>query len=134
MWLPAPTLSFLSFADDSSPPENLELLNGLLRSFPDNAFQKNTVGKDWNLNQRFASVFIGGLKLAGVGFISSVGAGVASDVLYAIRRILRPAFTVNEKRKRSPIFKSAMIYGCFLGTSANLRYQVIYLAASAGID
>ncbi|XP_010922650.1 protein RETICULATA-RELATED 5, chloroplastic [Elaeis guineensis] len=125
VWLPAPTLSFLSYADDSSPPENLELLSGLLRSFPDNAFQKNTVGKDWNLTQRFASVFIGGLKLSGVGFISSVGAGAASDVLYAIRRILRPAFTVNEKRKRSPIFKSAIIYGCFLGTSANLRYQVI---------
>ncbi|XP_008799815.2 protein RETICULATA-RELATED 5, chloroplastic-like [Phoenix dactylifera] len=125
VWLPAPTLSFLSYADDSSSPENLELLNGLLRSLPDNAFQKNTVGKDWNLNQRFASVFIGGFKLAGVGFISSVGAGVASDVVYAIRQILRPSFTVNEKRKRSPIFKSAIINGCFLGMSANLRYQVI---------
>lgn len=125
VWLPAPTLSFLSYADDSSSPENLELLKGLLGTFPDNAFQKNTAGKDWNLSQRFASVFIGGLKLAGVGFISSVGAGVSSDALYAIRQILRPAVTVNERRKISPIFKSAIIYACFLGSSANLRYQVI---------
>ncbi|OAY62565.1 Protein RETICULATA-RELATED 5, chloroplastic [Ananas comosus] len=124
VWLPAPTLSFLSYADDSSL-ENLELVKGLLGSIPDNAFQKSAVGKDWSLNQRFASVLIGGMKLAGVGFVSSIGAGVASDVLYAIRRALRTSFTVNEGRKRSPILKSAVVYGSFLGTSANLRYQII---------
>lgn len=125
VWLPAPTLSFLSYADDSSL-ENLELVKGLLGSIPDNAFQKSAVGKDWSLNQRFASVLIGGMKLAGVGFVSSIGAGVASDVLYAIRRALRTSFTVNEGRKRSPILKSAVVYGSFLGTSANLRYQVSF--------
>ncbi|XP_072996860.1 protein RETICULATA-RELATED 5, chloroplastic-like [Typha latifolia] len=124
VWLPAPTLSFLSYADDSSS-DNLELLKGLLGSFPDNAFQKSTVGRDWNLNQRFASVLIGGVKLAGVGIISSIGAGVASDVLYAIRGALKSGLTVNGGRKRSPIFKSAAVYGCFLGSSANLRYQII---------
>ncbi|URE08973.1 hypothetical protein MUK42_33826 [Musa troglodytarum] len=125
VWLPAPTLSFLTYADESSSFEDFEILKDLLGSIPDNAFQKNVVGKDWNFSHRFASVFFGGLKLAGVGFISSIGAGVASDVLYFIRKNLRPALSVNSKRKRSPILKSAIIYGSFLGTSANLRYQII---------
>lgn len=129
VWLPAPTLSFLSYADESSSLDNFELLKGLLGSIPDNAFQKNVVGKDWNLSHRFVSVLVGGLKLAGVGFISSIGAGVASDVLYFIRRTLRPALSVNSRRKRTPIFKSAVVYGSFLGTSANLRYQVFVFAS-----
>lgn len=124
VWLPAPTISLLSFADDGSG-ESVELLKGILGSLPDNAFQKGIVGQNWNINQRFASVLMGGLKLAGVGFISSIGAGVASDVLYGARRILKPSANMEVGRKRSPIWKSAAVYSCFLGTSANLRYQVI---------
>ncbi|PKA50581.1 hypothetical protein AXF42_Ash013796 [Apostasia shenzhenica] len=123
VWLPAPTLSFLVQGEDGSPMDNLELLKGFIGSLPDNAFQKNIVGKDWTANQRLASMFFGGMKLAGVGFISSVGAGAASDFLYAIRRYIKGSFSIAEKRKRSPILKSAVAYGCFLGTSANLRYQ-----------
>ncbi|KAJ4751031.1 hypothetical protein LUZ62_085436 [Rhynchospora pubera] len=125
VWLPAPTISFLSYANDSSPIENLELLKGLIGSFPDNAFQKSAVGTDWNLTQRVASVLVGGMKLAGVGIISSFGAGMASDALYGVRRFLNPSIASRDVRRRTPIFKSAAVYGCFLGTSANLRYQVI---------
>ncbi|PWA76760.1 heme-binding uptake, Tiki superfamily, ChaN, Protein RETICULATA-related protein [Artemisia annua] len=94
VWLPAPTLSFISFADDANGPDSIDALKGLLGSIPDNAFQKTLAGKDWNVGHRVASVVVGGIKLAGVGFISSIGAVAAS----------------NE-------------FG-FLGTSANLRYQV----------
>ncbi|MQL99790.1 hypothetical protein Taro_032522 [Colocasia esculenta] len=125
VWLPAPTISFLSYADDNSFPENFEILKGLLGSVPDNAFQKTPTGKDWNLAHRFASVLIGGLKLSGVGFVSSIGAGAASNILYIIRRSLNPALAVNKRQKRTPILKSALVYGSFLGTSANLRYQII---------
>ncbi|XXG44227.1 hypothetical protein AAC387_Pa01g4088 [Persea americana] len=125
VWLPAPTISFLSYADEITVPENLELLKGLLGSIPDNAFQMNNAGKDWNLNHRLASVLIGGLKLSGVGFISSIGAVAMSNLLYVVRRLLNPTLVVKERNKRSPIFKTAVVYGCFLGTSANLRYQVI---------
>lgn len=125
MWLPAPTISFLSHANDSSPSENLELLKGFIGSFPDNAFQKNVVGTDWNLTQRVAAVLVGGTKLASVGVISSIGAGVASDVLYGLRRFLNPSLAKKDVRRRTPILKSAAVYGSFLGTSANLRYQVI---------
>lgn len=124
VWLPAPTLSFLSFSDDFGGPDSMEALKGLLGSIPDNAFQKSPAGKDWNLNHRVASVLIGGLKLAGVGFISSIGAVASSNIVYAMRKVLNPALAVKQQIKRSPIMKTAVVYGCFLGTSANLRYQV----------
>lgn len=124
VWLPAPTLSFLSFSDDFSSPDSMETIKGLLGSIPDNAFQKNLAGKDWNVNHRVASVLLGGLKLAGVGFISSIGAVASSNIVYAIRRSLNPALSSNQNIRRSPIMKTAIVYSCFLGTSANLRYQV----------
>lgn len=124
VWLPAPTLSFLSIADEANVPDSMEALKGLLGSIPDNAFQKNLAGKDWNLSHRVASVLIGGLKLGSVGVISSIGAVVASNILYAMRKLLNPTLANSQMNKRSPIFKTAAVYGAFLGTSANLRYQV----------
>lgn len=125
VWLPAPTLSFLSVADTVDTTDGVEALKGLLGSIPDNAFQKSIAGRDWNVTHRVASVLVGGLKLAGVGFISSIGAVAASNVLYLTRKLLNPALATNLKNKRSPILKTAMVYGSFLGISANLRYQVI---------
>ncbi|KAL4189553.1 hypothetical protein AMTRI_Chr08g207690 [Amborella trichopoda] len=125
VWLPAPTLSFLSVDENVTTPENLEILKGFFGSIPDNAFQKSSIAKDWNLSQRFASVLIGGLKLTIVGFISSIGAVTSSNMLFNARRVFNPALEVTVKQKRSPIFKTALVYGSFLGVSANLRYQVI---------
>ncbi|KAK6235610.1 hypothetical protein SCA6_010947 [Theobroma cacao] len=122
VWLPAPTISFLSYADGA---DNMDALKGLLGSIPDNAFQKNLAGKDWNLSHRLASVLVGGLKLASVGFISSIGTVAASNILYAIRKVLNPKLVSEQQIRRSPILKTAAVYGCFLGTSANLRYQII---------
>ncbi|KAK8926067.1 hypothetical protein KSP39_PZI018556 [Platanthera zijinensis] len=124
VWLPAPTLSFLSQVEGSSPLDNLEFVKGFLGSLPDNAFQKNTVGKDWDVNQRLASVLFGGVKLASVGFISSIGAVAASNVLNSVRNYLKNS-SVMDEMEQTPILKSAIVYGSFLGTSANLRYQVI---------
>ncbi|GAB2239991.1 hypothetical protein Droror1_Dr00020509, partial [Drosera rotundifolia] len=124
VWLPAPTISFLSSGDEIAMDNSLDLL-GLLGSIPDNAFQTNPAGKNWTLTHRAASVLVGGLKLASVGFISSIGAVASSNALFAVRRFLNPAMVSRPKYKRSPIFKTAVIYACFLGTSANLRYQFI---------
>lgn len=124
VWLPAPTISFLSYADGNSLPENLGILKNLLGSIPDNAFQKAPTGVNWNLNERVASVIFGGLKLSGVGFISSIGAGAISSVLYIVRKSLNPSLPDNRMKKKASVLKSALVYGSFLGTSANLRYQV----------
>lgn len=125
VWLPAPTLSFISIADTLDTTDSVEALKGILGSIPDNAFQKNIAGKDWNVTHRVASVLFGGLKLASVGFISSIGAVAASNILYTVRKLLNPALATTQRTKRSPILKTAVVYSCFLGVSANLRYQVI---------
>lgn len=125
VWLPAPTLSFISIADKMDTTDSVEALKGLLGSIPDNAFQKNIAGKDWNVSHRVASVLFGGLKLASVGFISSIGAVAASNFLYRVRKLLNPALATAQQTKRSPMLKTAVVYSCFLGMSANLRYQVI---------
>ncbi|MCL7031078.1 hypothetical protein MKW94_003484 [Papaver nudicaule] len=125
VWLPAPTVSFLPDATDMAVPYSMDALQGILGSIPDNAFQKNIAGREWQLNNRVASVIVGGLKLAGVGFISSIGAVVSVDILNGIRRLLNPALAVEKTDRRSPLLKTALIYGSFLGTSANIRYQII---------
>ncbi|KAJ8764008.1 hypothetical protein K2173_004883 [Erythroxylum novogranatense] len=125
VWLPAPTLSFLTSSNDMDMTESMDAFKGLIGSIPDNAFQKTIVGKDWNLSHRAASVLMGGLKLSIVGFISSIAAVAASNTLYAIRKLVNPALLSNDRTKRSPLLKTAMVYGGFLGTSANLRYQII---------
>lgn len=128
VWLPAPTLSFISIADKMDTTDSVEALKGLLGSIPDNAFQKNIAGKDWNVSHRVASVLFGGLKLASVGFISSIGAVAASNFLYRVRKLLNPALATAQQTKRSLMLKTAVVYSCFLGTSANLRYQVEQVA------
>ena len=64
VWLPAPTISLLSIADNGSG-ESLERVRGLLGSLPDNAFQKGILGQNWDTNQRIASVLIGGSTPSG---------------------------------------------------------------------
>ncbi|KAI9110733.1 hypothetical protein K1719_018171 [Acacia pycnantha] len=125
VWLPAPTLSFLSYADETIAPDNIDALRGLLGSIPDNAFQKSPLGTNWDLNHRVASVLFGGIKLAGVGFISSIGAVASSNALFTIRGFFNPAVTSSQRVIRSPILKTAVVYSLFLGISANLRYQFI---------
>ena len=66
----------------------------------------------------------GGLKLASVKFNSNIRVVAASNVLFTIRRLLNPADATKQGSKRSPILKTAVVYGGFLGTSANLWYQV----------
>ncbi|XP_010534634.1 PREDICTED: protein RETICULATA-RELATED 6, chloroplastic [Tarenaya hassleriana] len=125
VWLPAPTLSFLSYADEANGPDSIDALRGLLGSIPDNAFQKSLAGKEWTVNLRIASVVVGGLKLASVGIISSIAAVAASNALYVARKFIKPELAVARQPRRSPILKTAIVYGSFLGTSANIRYQII---------
>jgi hypothetical protein len=125
VWLPAPTLSFISYADETIGPNSIDALRGLLGSIPDNAFQKSLGGQEWTLSLRIASVIIGGLKLAGVGVVSSFAAVGSSNALYAIRKFIKPELGVGEQAKRSPMLKTALVYGGYLGTSSNIRYQII---------
>ncbi|XP_024382482.1 protein RETICULATA-RELATED 5, chloroplastic [Physcomitrium patens] len=124
VWLPAPTLSFRSL-DAEVPGGFFEGLTGLLGTVPDNAFQRARVGESYDLKARALAVVLGGLKLFGVGFISSIGTLSVSNGVWAIRKTLNREIAQKPAAKRSPIFKTAFVYGSFLGLSANLRYQAI---------
>ncbi len=102
----------------------LDGLRGLLESLPDNAFQRARLGENFDLSTRLWAVVVGGLKLFGVGFVSSIGTLSVSNGIWAIRKVLKPEIYQKPTNKRSPVIKTALVYGSFLGLSANLRYQV----------
>ena len=125
VWLPAPTLSFRSTDTESHASGVLEGLKGLLGSLPDNAFQRVRGGTHWDTRARILAVIVGGLKLFSVGFIASIGTVTFTNMTLNVRQLLNPQkATTTKQNKRSPIGKTALVYASFLGTSANLRYQV----------
>lgn len=125
VWLPAPTLSFSRTLDSQVPGGAFEGLAGLLGSVPDNAFQRARVGESYDFRTRGLAVLLGGLKLFGVGFVSSIGTLSVSNGVWALRQAFNRELSLKPgSAKRSPMFKTAFVYGGFLGLSANLRYQV----------
>lgn len=124
VWLPAPTLSFRSSDTQAHASGVLEGLKGLLGSVPDNAFQRATSVK-WDLQARILAVLVGGVKLFSVGFIASIGTVAVTNTALGIKQRLNPQNAQKKQNKRSPVGKTALVYACFLGTSANLRYQAI---------
>ncbi|KAI5069476.1 hypothetical protein GOP47_0015777 [Adiantum capillus-veneris] len=125
VWLPAPTLSFRSSDTQAHASGVLEGLKGLLGSLPDNAFQRPTANAKWDLQARLLGVVVSGMKLFSVGFIASIGTVAFTNTVLGIRQRLKPNKLQKRQNKRSPILKTAFVYSCFLGTSANLRYQAI---------
>eukprot|EP01018_Ginkgo_biloba_P004832 Gb_17059 [translate_table: standard] len=125
VWLPAPTLSFLSYEEQPNTSGTIEGLKGLLGSLPDNAFQRSSLGQNWDMRARITAVLMGGLKLFCVGFVSSLGTVSITNTLFAIKQQWNPGAVKHNKKKQSPVLKTALVYGSFLATSANLRYQVI---------
>eukprot|EP00897_Mesotaenium_endlicherianum_P004665 jgi/Mesen1/4226/ME000022S03518 len=132
VWLPAPTLSFRNL-DASSADAGaaaaagglVSALTGLLGSLPDNAFQRASRGEEWDLQARALAVVVGGVKLSLVGFVSSIGTVAISNALMGFRQRMDPAAARKSVTTRPPVVKTAAVYGGFLGTSANLRYQAI---------
>ncbi|KAH7294614.1 hypothetical protein KP509_27G009700 [Ceratopteris richardii] len=125
VWLPAPTLSFRSSDTQAHASGVLEGLKGFLGSIPDNAFQRSTSTAKWDFPARLLGVLIGGTKLFSVGFVASIGTVAFTNTVLWVKQQLNPQTTKKEQNKRSPIVKTAFVYACFLGTSANLRYQAI---------
>lgn len=92
---------------------------------PDNAFQRARAGESYDVKTRGLAVLLGGLKLFGVGFISSIGTLSVSNGVWAVRKTLHRDLSQKPPARRSPVFKTAFVHGSFLGLSANLRYQAI---------
>lgn len=125
VWLPAPTLSFLSYGENTNTSWTIEGFKGLLGSLPENAFQRNSLGQNWDLGARVTAVLMGGLKLFCVGFLSSVGTVSITNTLFSIRQQWSQGVEKHNIKVQYPVAKTAFVYGCFLATSANLRYQFV---------
>ena len=79
--------------------EFFEGFAGLLGIVPDNAFQRARVGESYDLKARVLAVILGGLKLFGVGFISSIGILFVSNRVWAIRKAINRDFSQKPSTK-----------------------------------
>ncbi|GJP42308.1 hypothetical protein CLOM_g1890 [Closterium sp. NIES-68] len=117
-------------------------------TLPKNAFQRATQpGQVWGLQERLASILFTSGKLFTVGFSASVGTVALNNLFMEVKNrladmsaaagaagaaaggnasaVLPAAASSSGVVQRSPVLKTAAVYGGFLATSANLRYQVI---------
>eukprot|EP00898_Chlorokybus_atmophyticus_P000780 jgi/Chlat1/1702/Chrsp127S01934 len=120
VWLPAPTLSFHNAGLEEA--SNLPGWLSTLRSLPENAFQRAMNGEKWSLADRILSVFASGAKLFGVGVVANLG---TLSITNAFVRWKGGKNNNNSGVKQSPVLKTSLVYGTFLATSSNLRYQFI---------
>ncbi|KAG2297368.1 hypothetical protein Bca52824_044037 [Brassica carinata] len=101
------------------------LFKGLRRScaaLPSSVFEAERPGCKFSVNQRIATFFYKGLLYGSVGFgCGLIGQGIANMIMTAKRSIKKS----EEDVPVPPLFKSAALWGVFLGLSSNARYQII---------
>nr|VDC87190.1 unnamed protein product [Brassica oleracea] len=101
------------------------LFKGLRRScaaLPSSVFEAERPGCKFSVNQRIATFFYKGLLYGSVGFgCGLIGQGIANMIMTAKRSIKK----AEEDVPVPPLFKSAALWGVFLGLSSNARYQII---------
>ncbi|KAG2333514.1 hypothetical protein Bca52824_004694 [Brassica carinata] len=101
------------------------LFKGLRRScaaLPSSVFEAERPGCKFSVNQRIATFFYKGLLYGSVGFgCGLIGQGIANLIMTAKRSIKKS----EEDVPVPPLFKSAALWGVFLGLSSNARYQII---------
>lgn len=118
VWLPAPTYSFKAASKTSGR------ISQFLANCPDNAFQKVPAGmQPFTLGQRSAAVLRNGVKLLGVGMFSSLFGVTITNVLQGLRTALDPTFV--PQNPPQDILITSLIYGSYMASSSNLRYQIL---------
>lgn len=118
VWLPAPTISFQSRTKSGGK------LMQFLANCPDNAFQRVPAGmQPFTVQQRAAAVLRNGVKLLGVGMFSSLFGVTITNVLQSLRMALDPTFS--PQNPPQDILITSLIYGSYMATSSNIRYQIL---------
>mmetsp|Transcript_10930 Transcript_10930/g.27592 ORF Transcript_10930/g.27592 Transcript_10930/m.27592 type:complete len:392 (+) Transcript_10930:236-1411(+) len=121
VWLPAPSVSYTVSKAKHSTKQVLPFLSKL----PQNAFQKVPIGMDrFSALQRGGAIGANGFKLFSIGvFASSVGVAVTNGLI-ALRERMTSEDAKGVSRPQNVLAMSLM-YGGFMGTNANLRYQAV---------
>ncbi|GJP79221.1 hypothetical protein CLOP_g9474 [Closterium sp. NIES-67] len=145
VWLPAPTLSFTSSTAVSTLAGSAAAGAAAGAAGAAGAAQgpvQQALG-----GERLASILFTSGKLFTVGFSASVGTVALNNLFMEVKNrladmsaaagaagaaaggnasaVLPAAASSSGVVQRSPVLKTAAVYGGFLATSANLRYQVI---------
>eukprot|EP00276_Gloeochaete_wittrockiana_P000582 CAMPEP_0184671258 /NCGR_PEP_ID=MMETSP0308-20130426/85386_1 /TAXON_ID=38269 /ORGANISM="Gloeochaete witrockiana, Strain SAG 46.84" /LENGTH=396 /DNA_ID=CAMNT_0027118341 /DNA_START=286 /DNA_END=1476 /DNA_ORIENTATION=- len=118
VWIPAPVTHF---SIGSASPSKLKMF---LNSLPSSIFQKAPIGRrNYPIHHRLAAYFIKASQLFCVGFGSSATGTSITALLIWCRKMLDPE---NESSsKPSPILKTSLLYGTFMSSSSNTRYQLL---------
>ncbi|KAH7428497.1 hypothetical protein KP509_09G004500 [Ceratopteris richardii] len=97
-------------------------LSRTLQSLPSSVFEAATPGRTYSIQQRVASYFYKGLQYGAVGFgCGVIGQGIANMIMLLKRKLKKSDTDVPVP----PLFKSALLWGVFLGVSSNTRYQIV---------
>eukprot|EP01023_Acetabularia_acetabulum_P053497 TRINITY_DN5991_c4_g1_i2.p1 TRINITY_DN5991_c4_g1~~TRINITY_DN5991_c4_g1_i2.p1 ORF type:complete len:411 (-),score=61.49 TRINITY_DN5991_c4_g1_i2:2157-3338(-) len=102
------------------------LLSRLLQQVPSAVFAPSVPGgRHFTVGGRLACLVVKGLEysLAGL-FCGFVGQGIANSCMY-IRRSLKEGEDEDDVAI-PPLFKTALVWGMFMGLSSNVRYQIVY--------
>jgi hypothetical protein len=91
---------------------------------PSAVFEKSRPDKKYTFGDRAGCYVARGLEYALAGIACGlVGQGIASGLMTAKRQYLGAS---EDDVEVPPVFKSALVWGLFMGVSANTRYQIVF--------
>ena len=93
-------------------------------NLPSAMFEKSRPDRKYTLGDRVGCYVARGLEYALAGMACGlVGQGIASGLMTAKRQYLGAS---EDDVEVPPVFKSALVWGLFMGASANTRYQIVF--------
>lgn len=97
-------------------------LMSLSSRLPSNVFQASAAGAKFTLGQRFLCYIIKGLEYSLAGMVCGfVGQSFANSMMLVKRRMS----TSDDHVPIPDAFRTALVWGLFMGVSSNTRYQVV---------
>jgi len=97
-------------------------LVSLSSRLPSNVFQASAAGARFTLGQRFQCYIIKGLEYSLAGMVCGfVGQSFANSMMLVKRRMS----TSDDHVPIPDAFRTALVWGLFMGVSSNTRYQVV---------
>jgi len=97
-------------------------LVGLSSRLPSNVFQASAAGARFTLGQRFLCYIVKGLEYSLAGMVCGfVGQSFANSMMLVKRRMS----TSDDHVPIPDAFRTALVWGLFMGVSSNTRYQVV---------
>lgn len=117
---------YVSFGRATSGGGSRARLSRAIQALPSSIFEAARPGRAFSVEQRGMAFVYKAVQYGIAGFSCGVvGQGIASSIM-TLKRKFRPAGVQHDEEVAVPsIFKSAALWGVFMGVSSNTRYQII---------